>query len=104
MANATTKIGHGLAKALGIKVDYRDETGSGANAKVSSSAGGCTFSGAKTAPAWIKPPQAPQVAVDEVRSRSQQSPAASLPGSGTGAAKFRDNLDGGLPRTSTVPN
>jgi sodium-independent sulfate anion transporter 11 len=27
MANATTKIGHGLAKVLGIKVDYRDETG-----------------------------------------------------------------------------
>lgn len=35
MANATTKIGHGLAKALGIKVNYRDETGSGANAKLS---------------------------------------------------------------------
>ena len=35
MANATTKLGHGLAKVLGIKVDYRDETGSGANAKVS---------------------------------------------------------------------
>src|SRR4051812_33251849 len=27
MANATTKIGHGLAKALGINVDYRNETG-----------------------------------------------------------------------------
>jgi hypothetical protein len=33
MANATTKIGHGLAKVLGIKVDYRDETGG--NGKVS---------------------------------------------------------------------
>ena len=33
MANATTKVGHGLAKALGIKIDYRDETGG--NAKLS---------------------------------------------------------------------
>ena len=34
MANATTtKVGHGLAKALGIKLNYRDETGG--NAKLS---------------------------------------------------------------------
>jgi sodium-independent sulfate anion transporter 11 len=35
MANASTKVGHGLAKALGIKIDYRDETGGSANAKLS---------------------------------------------------------------------
>lgn len=27
MASTSTKIGHGLAKALGIKLEYRDETG-----------------------------------------------------------------------------
>lgn len=27
MASTTSKIGHGLAKGLGIKLDYRDETG-----------------------------------------------------------------------------
>lgn len=26
MASTSTKVGHGLAKALGIKLDYRDET------------------------------------------------------------------------------
>lgn len=35
MANATTKVGHGLAKALGIKLNYRDETGTGNDAKLS---------------------------------------------------------------------
>jgi sodium-independent sulfate anion transporter 11 len=35
MANTSTKVGHGLAKALGIKIDYRDETGGSANAKLS---------------------------------------------------------------------
>ena len=29
MADAKTKIGHGLAKILGIKLHYRDETGVG---------------------------------------------------------------------------
>lgn len=28
MASTKTKIGHGLAKVLGIKLDYRNETGS----------------------------------------------------------------------------
>ena len=28
MTSTSTKIGHGLAKVLGIKLDYRDETGS----------------------------------------------------------------------------
>lgn len=27
MASTSTKVGHGLAKALGIKLDYRNETG-----------------------------------------------------------------------------
>lgn len=27
MASASTKVGHGLAKVLGIKLQYRDETG-----------------------------------------------------------------------------
>jgi sodium-independent sulfate anion transporter 11 len=35
MASTTAKVGHGLAKALGIKLNYRDETGVGANAKLS---------------------------------------------------------------------
>jgi hypothetical protein len=35
MASAATKIGHGLAKGLGIKLDYRDETGTGNAAKLS---------------------------------------------------------------------
>lgn len=35
MANASTKVGHGLAKALGIKLNYRDETGTGNDAKLS---------------------------------------------------------------------
>lgn len=30
MASSSTKIGHGLAKALGIKLNYRDEAGQGA--------------------------------------------------------------------------
>lgn len=34
MASTSTKIGHGLAKVLGIKLDYRDETGASGATKL----------------------------------------------------------------------
>nr|POE49506.1 sulfate permease 2 [Quercus suber] len=44
MADTRTKIGHGLAKVLGIKLDYRDELGAGnANAHGTVSRGESTF-------------------------------------------------------------